>query len=608
MEFITSGPIQSVYATLLLVAILWVAYRAGLMVLNALVINKDLTQLEVIIFAVAIGLPVLTLGVLTLGILAKLNIVWVSGWLVVLVITSFFIPAKPASPQNLSPPSTLNCLWKPITITIAVLMVFLSWVQALMPPIGIDALAYHLEIAKWFVKAQQALYLPTTRESLWPFQTEMLYVLGLMFEGTTLTKLFHWSFYVLSTLAVFAFVRRFYGQRYPTAPWAAMLFYLLTPAAFAQSGYAYVDLSFSFFIFVSFYAFLLKSEVGYSRCAFLSGLMCAAAASTKLLGVIPMAIIFISWAIVSRFRVRVLTLFLIGCMIAAPWYIRSWIVSGNPVYPFYPHLFGGNGYLIDMAEGVGMGHDLKSFFLLGWNMIMYPKNFGGESMGVLFLLFIPPLVFYIKKAKWVSLYLAVAVTLYTFGIYNLSQHARFYLSVTIFLSVGCAVSWELMRREGRYLRWFTGIVTIFLCLLHLSIAGYRTRNAWAVVTGFTSAPEYLSNYERSFKGYLYLKKHMLPGEKVFNASGVRFFYAPDKNIGESYLAIRDWKHAENKLQLEDYLDDVKPTYLWLSEHDSAQSFFDYARTRGYRVVYDYDFSEGDRDFHEMIYRRIERGD
>ena len=81
------------------------------------------------------------------------------------------------------------------------------------------------------------------------------------------------------------------------------------------------------------------------------------------------------------------------------WYIHSWAAIGNPVYPFFPDLFGGSGFKFNIGVNAGMGNNLPAFLKLLWNMTMYPRNFGGEMMGPLFLMFVPLLLPHLKRPK-----------------------------------------------------------------------------------------------------------------------------------------------------------------------------------------------------------------
>src|SRR3989338_7836769 len=91
------------------------------------------------------------------------------------------------------------------------------------PEIGNDALAYHLYHPKIFIQDHSIGYIPFTRESLWPYLTQMLFTLGLLFKSVTLAKMFNFLYGILAVLAVYSFVRFFFSRK--EALLASALFY-----------------------------------------------------------------------------------------------------------------------------------------------------------------------------------------------------------------------------------------------------------------------------------------------------------------------------------------------------------------------------------------------
>jgi len=81
---------------------------------------------------------------------------------------------------------------------------------------------------------------------------------------------------------------------------------------------------------------------------------------------------FLAWWCLGkdRYRPRVIGLVLVGLGLSSVWFIRNWIVTGNPVYAFFPNIFGGLNVDLDVlrsceiewtanGDGVGgLGHSL----------------------------------------------------------------------------------------------------------------------------------------------------------------------------------------------------------------------------------------------------------
>jgi len=600
MQFVASGPIASLWASLLLFLILFICGRIGGIALHVCDLqNTPLTQEELSLFSVGVGVALLSLSLLFLGSLKWLYAASVWALLGLLGVLPFIFGNKNCfSLRNFIgifrfKKDNWGCFLPVLFI------LFLSWVQALAPPIAMDALAYHLDHAKYFVLHHATGYVPFARESLWPYQTEMLFTLGLLLQGTTLAQLFHWCFYGWTAIAVYFLGKRLFEEN--TAKLAALVF-LLTPAAFAQSGAPYVDLSFAFFVTLAVYPLVLYRQKGKEGLIFLSGLMAGAACGTKMLGLGCAFVIFILWVSETKARPKTVFLFLIGCFLTGSiWYLRSWLILGNPVYPFFAKYFGGHGYDIHMSENVGRESGFLGFVKLFWNMTFYPRSFGGEMLGPLFLLFVPLLVFHLKKISREALRLAVFTFFYTFFLYKQSQHLRFYLSVVPFLSIAAAYSFDAVFKRKNFLKATAIFIFLSVAVIHAGIFLYRVRNIWDVDLGRVSGAQYLSACERSFRLYAYLKEKMKPGETFFNAGEVRHFYDVSPDTPYDSVPLRRWLETE-KLTLTDYLAKNRFDYILLQE-DTNLEIRRYVLSGPYKEIFSYFFYEKPVVFHYSLYCR-----
>jgi hypothetical protein len=73
---------------------------------------------------------------------------------------------------------------------------------------------------------------------------------------------------------------------------------------------------------------------------------------------------------------RLFALYVLFTFIAgAPFYLKNWIMTGNPLYPLFYQVFGGRGWSADQARyydllisNLGMGRELIDYLLLPWNL------------------------------------------------------------------------------------------------------------------------------------------------------------------------------------------------------------------------------------------------
>lgn len=602
MEYVSGGPLVSLWAVVCLALTFWACHRTGALLADRLgLCQSSLVGGEFHLFSIGLGLIAFSLSILAAGLSGVLTTVSAYGILIIFIILPFFFKGgSPGAFLDRAATGESGGRVRLILTILSLVALGLSMLQALTPANGVDALAYHLYLPKEFILNKRIFFLPLTRESLWPLQNEMLFTLGLLLQGTATAQLFHWMFYPLSAAAIYLLARRFYDKQ--TAMLASAIF-LLTPFTFAQASYAYVDICLTFFIFVAVYAFLLADTSDSKRFLFLSGLFSGAAAGTKFLG-LDCALILFVFILVRFYRKpdRILV-FLSGCAaVAAVWYLRSWWIAGNPVYPLYPRFFNGHGYEIDIAAGVGLGKDLLAFLLFPWNMTMYPVSFGGQMLGPLYLLFLPSLIMCVKKIKSHSRYLLIFAVSYCFILFQQSQQARFYISLTPFMAIGTAYGfYHVLLRRGRFVRVLSVAILIAGFCFYLGQFIYRTRDAWAVVSGSESPENYLLTHERSFRGYRSIQENVRPGEKLLNAAEVRYFYAPSdrdiRHLTQVNVALRSTKKG-----LTQYLNEENFDTIWLVQ-DSPKELFDYIEAHFYQLLHTYTFKEKPDYFQYSLFRR-----
>ena len=599
MEYVSAGPLGPLAATVWLAAIVLILASFGSIVLSAVGIARTgLTRGEGALFSFGAGFVIFGLALFALGLnglfdrTCFLVALGAAGLACFFKLKSF----RPALPRS------------SLLLGLIAVVLILSWVQAVAPPIGNDDLTYHLAYPKIFLHIGRVSYLPHALfGSLWPAQSGMFYSLGLSLQGAALAKLFHWIFYPLTAYATFLVTRRFWGER---AGRLAGLLFLFIPAAYAQSGHAYVDLAYAFFVTTAFYAFLLRRVLPEGRAARLSGLLIGGALATKHLALGPAAILSVFWLTCSEKKLRstisfCLVAFGIGCV----WYLRSWYVSGNPVYPFFPQFFGGNGISMALRDVTGMGKGPVEFLLFLWNITLHPTPFGGEMIGPFFLMFLPFLLTMFRGARRVSVETALFAALYTAFLFSQDQRTRFVLSVAPLFCIGSAVALDRLLSAGRLLR-FTALSALCIILAaHAGIFVYRIRDALPFAAGRGTVEDYLSAHERSYKGYVWLRDHSLPEDRIFNAAEWRMFYCPFAILNRTKLnedslwkalGIHDYPEGADALRI--FLEKEKFDLICVND-EPVPVIAKYLSDARYEEVYAYAFAEGGFTFHYKFYRK-----
>ena len=643
MEYLSSGAWPALRATLWLIFFLTAAASAGAWVLiraglprqgnaSAAPHGAGLSRGETLLYALSLGLVMFALAVYGIG-----STLGLAAWTPVVITLVFFIPLLSARARAavLSPPICANdspesgrakdMPWLRLAMAgltaAGSLALALSWLQATLPPTAADALSYHLSHPKAFLASGHIGPILYARESLWPYLIEMLFTAALPTGGTILATLFHWIFYVLTGTALYLLGSRFTDR--VTGALAAVIFWM-TPAAFAQSGQPYVDLAAAFFLTMTLYAYLLLDlavERGTARSADHTPGHSAGGKRTgedavfhaALLGVWIGALLSVKylslgaallWTPIVLWRTRKVpaaaaTYLAAMLLVGAVWYVRSWIVLGNPVYPFLPEWFGGRG--VDSGIGLeGIGSSWVHLVLLPWNMTFRPASFGGDIIGPFALWGLPGLILWGRCLKGAWRIAAAAGLLYAAFLFTQSQNTRFFLSLLPWCSLGAAYVLVHLARGSRMLR---NVIALALCIVFAAHAGiflYRTRAAWPMLTGRVSAEEHRSRYDRSYPAHQYLLKHLRPGEKVYNAADAKFFYWDRPGVMTMHNTIlRQAQTGPGGFW--GYLESSRFDYLWLETGFNAE-FERWALEHGYAAVYEYRFTESPKTYEYRIYK------
>lgn len=596
MEYITAGLLPSIQATALLFFVLFGAWGTGALGLKFFARNKRFTPGESAVTSFGVGMFLLGMVIWILGVVSYLNKNVVMMLLAVQTAAALYWCVI-CRTEMLSGFKALNAEVMRLKYLPFAAALVLSWVNCVAPPTGIDALSYHLTHPKFFIQNHSVYAIPFTREALWPYLTEMWFTLGLMIDGTALAKLFHWIFYPMCAAAVWTAADRMYGRK---CAYVASLFIMFTPVFFAQSSYAYVDLSLAFFTFWAFYLALGALNKDSQEDLVLSGIFTGAALSVKLLALGSAGVMTVMLLFVARARIKhVLKYCLAAAIAGGGWYIRSWVLLGNPVYPFFPQFFGGNGNYSDIAEK-GLGTGPSEFFSWIWNMTVAPIHFGGEMLGPWILLFLPlALLHRTSNRRRFAFFLGYSL-IYTAFLFTESQQVRFFASVIPLLTLLAAVGLVRIDRFNVVTRKTAAVLVMLLAVIHIGLYTYRSRDSFKLLTGALSAYEYLAIKDRSFNGYAYLNANVAKGQTIYNAAAAERFYDADHLLTMDNIYTKREINKRYGSQLK-YLQTVSPDYIWVSKGDKPEIQM-FIIDRGYAKQFSYRFIEKPEIYEYEIYK------
>jgi len=319
-----------------------------------------------------------------------------------------------------------------------------AWViRPLGPVMTSDDVSYHLPYARFYLEQGGLAVNEYMRFPLHTHNYNLLFSVALLRDGTTMAQWVHAVSGFLVMLGTWGLARHWFGWLAAVTATALLLFLEVFREAL---GNAYVDLGLTLFFTASVVALVMWTQ--YRRDAWL---WLSATYMGTMLGIKYLALVFAgSLGLVVIWVTRNLRQVLIYAGIAAVfgcfWYLRSMIISGNPVHPFASEIF---GHYIWTADDVnsqwgelgrhGTEKTPLNFILLPWHLVMNAGVFHEKAglVGWLVGLFFLSLLMF---RRWPGILrplslLGLAYLMFWFGS---SQVMRYMMPVTPLLALTVA--------------------------------------------------------------------------------------------------------------------------------------------------------------------------
>lgn len=268
--------------------------------------------------------------------------------------------------------------------------------SALCLPYIWDELTYHIALPyRWLAAGSPAVFKDSVF-SAFPAMPQLLFRLGCQNGGILFPRLLVWAAYLFLFTSIYLYFK-LSANRF--AALFMVFMFLGSPLIINMLRSTYVEV---FIMYNLLAALLLIQETAKSRkTVFLCGVLAGGAAAVKLTGIGAAALIFIFlWAKLQgnpagRLRSLFLYFSLGGIVLALPFYLRPWILTGNPFYPLLASWFGGSGADVLTAEywyEAGNAHfglrSISGFFTVIILIAFAGRPFDGLILGWAFIAFI----------------------------------------------------------------------------------------------------------------------------------------------------------------------------------------------------------------------------
>jgi hypothetical protein len=405
---VTPGVISTVWTLFLTLLIVFEAAGIGSWILGTF-LTSAITEVERLILGTGLGLGVFGLagfGLAAAGVAKPVVFLVLLGGFLAFLVWRGQLQLLEKDVRMLVKTWKESILASPVWVRLAITLAFLlTFLLALAPPVeAFDALFYHLTVPAMWLK-DGGLKLVNMPHYWFPELVEGIFVWPMALGSDRAPQFIHFTFGLLTSLLLWDWSRRLWGNR--AAGWI-MAFLLTMPSLLWLAAWAYTDLALSFYTLAVLYTLWKWKDTGGQSWLILAGSMAGFAMGVKYTSfLVPLAGVFYILMWERRFSRKALSCVLrfggLAVLVALPWYLRTWLWTGNPIYPF---VFGGPFWDSFRAQaysgaGTGIGWNLGEILLLPLNATLgfRDANFYDGRIGPFFLIMFPVALWTLWQAR-----------------------------------------------------------------------------------------------------------------------------------------------------------------------------------------------------------------
>ncbi len=531
--FLLWGRLQSLFQFFTLV------FVCGMLGLKILKFFKITDHKSVIPYSIGLGLGLLSLYIFGVGLFGKLNAEFLIGFLFLTVLFCWKEGYALFQKINTSIKDFLyfenTDVYSKILYFVLFSSLFLLAIGAFSPVVDYDALEYHVALADLYAKTGLVSTLPHHVFSHFPLNVEMLYAASLVLGKLEFIKYFNFLFVILTGVLVYQYSCEHWGRK--TGLFASvLLFCSIHLADTAWTGKSDVGL-----LFFSTCAMILFFEGGWKK-SLLSGVFAGLALGIKHtavlyvwggLGAVWMLNFFLDRRKNLAFKEGFIFIFA-SSLIVLPWWFRSFIQTGDPIFPFGFPLFKSSLWTLDLYQRLKAHYHALSMDLRTpiWNAHLYMIEKGSCFRPMVYV-GLPFILMGLKDKRIRNLFFYSLVG-YVLGFFKTTGDARFLLPV--FPALAMAVSASFVREQtSLFLKKITGCVLGLFALWNIgSMAVFlENSNIPRYFLGLTSLHEYLLEKLPHYSAIHFLNRVMKSGEHVLFIGEARTFYLREESLAST---------------------------------------------------------------------------
>lgn len=483
-----------------------------------------------------------------------------------------------ASLLSLFPFSGLKMDHKPIdfmqVILIAALAVIFGFdlIEALTPPSDADSLAYHFALPKLFLQTGSVVFVPRAVDGATPLLVQMTYLPGLHFAGERGLSLWTLVSGWVAVGLLYAISREHLCRSWSLA--TAVLF-ASAPAVIYGAGSGQVEVRIALFVLLCAWScaqFFKTQKVSY---LVLAAIAAGLFGGAKVTGLIFMAAVLIV-VLPRRMWFRTGLVFsIVSAGVAAPWYIWTYIHTGDPIFPIlYPVLGVSNPLYWDQAhhdvfnlvfrsQETPLTINLFSLFALPVIGTLFPfpsMEAGRTGFGPLILVFLPCALalFWVgiqqRKISDIGVIALIAVAFYSMWFLSgAPQRVRHLLPVLPLIIMCLVFSAAWVAKTWRIKSVITGAAGLVM-VIQIAGAALFGGQFWSAAIGNTSRTDFLHDSVSLYEPVPWINKNLNNTHKLMTPIRQQLFY-----LNVPYFFAHAYTQAEVDVSPEFGFDDLVPS-------------------------------------------------
>jgi len=389
----------------------------------------------------------------------------------------------------------------------------LTFLGALAPVTGWDATVAHLALPADYAREGHIALQPGNVYSGYPHLAHCLYAAAYHHGGALPVSVLSWALGGSACAAVYVLGARLSCRRVGILA-AALL--ATAPIYMDQAGTVSIDLAFAAFATAALAAVAAWFDEKRLAALVAAGLLAGSACGIRHTGYLVCA--FLALAVLmgrSPKRFRATACFgLAALAAAAPWLVRSALLTGNPFFPLLAGWFPEGPIAHVAVDGAGVhesiarsgGISFLGFLRFPWDIIMRPGWYDGWNKspgGLVLVLGLPGLLLGTWRVRAAGGYGVAGCALF----YFYQRFARYMLPFFIPLMVVAAAATERAGRLRPVLLAAVAVMVLFGLGLHGAAVSFKV----PVVVGLQSRDDYLAARVERYAAFQYANAHCADG-------------------------------------------------------------------------------------------------